>query len=267
MESQQLFFHEEINTPTDSKKAKEEKRRLKEKKEWTDEEVGDFIDMLEQNPCLWDVYDKTYSKRDVRELAYTALAERFETSVPSIKTKINGLRAQLGREMANEKYTKSGQSTDELYRCSWIHLDRLQFMRPVIGASKSRDTMTVQVQEEEVEQEECVTPIKSFKRKSLAEKKLDLLSRCTDAVNAGSSKKSYPETTRNNSNFALYVDEKLCGFNKRNRMLAENKINDILFDFEMSEITSNAQGDYVVPTYTDPRVPIQSYMSMLTNIK
>ena len=45
MESQQLFFHEEINTPTDSKKAKEEKRRLKEKKEWTDEEVGDFIDM------------------------------------------------------------------------------------------------------------------------------------------------------------------------------------------------------------------------------
>ena len=64
-----------------------------------------------------------------------------------------------------------------------------------------------------------------------------------------------------------YVDEKLCGFNKRNRMLAEMKINNILFDFEMSEITPNAQGDYVVPTYTDPRVPIQSYMSMLTNIK
>ena len=120
--------------------------------------------------------------------------------------------------MAKEKYTKSGQSTDELYRCSWIHMDRLQFMRPVIGASKSRDTMTVQVQEEEVEQEEGVTPIKSFKRKSLAEKKLDLLSRCTDAITAGSSKKSCPETTRNISNFALYVNEKLCGFNKRNRM-------------------------------------------------
>ena len=38
----------------------------------------------------------------------------LNTNIPSIKTKINGLRAQLGREMANEKSAKSGQSTDEL---------------------------------------------------------------------------------------------------------------------------------------------------------
>ena len=42
----------------------------KDKKEWDDDETVDFIDMLEENPCLWDVFHKDYSKCDVKEIAY-----------------------------------------------------------------------------------------------------------------------------------------------------------------------------------------------------
>ena len=65
----------------------------------------------------------------------------FGTNTASIKAKINGLRGQLGGEVAKVNKTKSGQSTDELYASSWIHYDRLSFLLPVIKSSKSRDTL------------------------------------------------------------------------------------------------------------------------------
>ena len=55
--------------------------------------------------------------------------------------KPNGLRVQLGGEMAKEKSTENGKSTDEVYSSNWIHCDKLAFLVPVIGASKSRDTL------------------------------------------------------------------------------------------------------------------------------
>ena len=118
-----------------------EKTKSKGAKDWTDEEISLLIDMLEGKPCLWDVFDKEYTKRDFKEIAYTEIASSLDTNIESIKAKINGLRAQLGREVAKVNKTKSGQSTDELYASSWIHYDRLSFLLPVIKSSKSRDTL------------------------------------------------------------------------------------------------------------------------------
>ena len=56
-----------------------------------------------------------YSKRDVKAMAYSSLAAALETIASSIKTKLNGLRAQLGWEKAKESKSKSGHCTDELY--------------------------------------------------------------------------------------------------------------------------------------------------------
>ena len=80
-------------------------------KELTDDETSLLIDMLESNPCLWDIYHTDYSKRDLKEIAYTEIATSLDTNITSIKAKINSLRTQLGREMTKEKSTKSGQST------------------------------------------------------------------------------------------------------------------------------------------------------------
>ena len=35
-----------------------------EAKKWTNEETCHLIELLEENPCLWDVYDTNYLMRD-----------------------------------------------------------------------------------------------------------------------------------------------------------------------------------------------------------
>ena len=106
----------------------------------------------------------------------------MNTNIESIKAKINGLRAQLGREVAKVNKTKSGQSTDELYASSWIHYDRLSFLLHVIKLSKSRDSLKRKNEEqnEEVEEKRFSTP--GLKKKTLAKRKIELLSKCTEAI-------------------------------------------------------------------------------------
>ena len=64
------------------------------------------IESLKEREYLWNVFCKEYSKRDVREKAYSDIAVILEKQV-----KINGLRAQLGREINKETKTKSEQSS------------------------------------------------------------------------------------------------------------------------------------------------------------
>ena len=179
--------------------------------------------MFEANPCLWDIYRADYSKRDLKEIAYTEIATSLDTNITSIKAKINRLRTQLGRKMAKEKSTKSGQSTDELYASKWIHYDKLNFLIPVFGASKSRDTLKRMNLQEDESPENEVTP---SKRKTLAEKKLDLLSKCTEAITANAKPKANESSNPKISAFALYIDETLSELNKRTRRTAEKRISE-----------------------------------------
>lgn len=61
--------------------------------------------------------------------------------IASIKQKLNNLRTRFGKELSKERNTKSGQATEELYNSNWPFFDQLAFLTPVIGASKSRDTL------------------------------------------------------------------------------------------------------------------------------
>ena len=159
------------------------------------------------------------------------MRKSLDTNITSIKAKINSLRTQLGREMYKEKSTKSGQSTDELYASKWMHYDKLNFLILVFRASKSRDKLkTMNLQEDESGEKEA-TP---SKRKTVAEKKLDLLSKCTEAITANAKPKANESSNPKISAFALYVDEKLSELNKRTRRIAEKHITDVLSDMEMS---------------------------------
>lgn len=125
---------EEITQKSSKKEGKSSKNsKAKAAKDWTDEEITVLIEILEANPCLWNIYDPSYSKRDAKEIAYSEIAMTLDTTITSIKSKINGLQAQLGKEIVKEKATRSGQSTDELYRSSWQHYDKLAFLIPVIN--------------------------------------------------------------------------------------------------------------------------------------
>ena len=202
-------FESHLKEKDTAKKAKEEKekegntaKKTKSKggKDWTDEEISLLIDMFEEKPCLWEMFDKQYTKWDVKEIAYTEIASSLDTNIESIKTKINGPRAQLGREVAKVNKTKSA---DELYASSWIHCDRLSFLLPVIKSSKSRDTLKGKNEEENEEVEEARFSTPGIKKKTIAERKIELLSKCTEAI----TKKPVESADSKHSAFALYLDE------------------------------------------------------------
>ena len=43
-------------------------------KKWQDGEIKKLIDLYKENPCLWDIFDNSNQKRDVKERALAALA-------------------------------------------------------------------------------------------------------------------------------------------------------------------------------------------------
>ena len=88
----------------DSKPTKPADFKAKSAKDWTDDEISLLIDLLESNPCLWDIHHKDYSKRDLKEIAYSDIAESFHTTIVSIKTKINSLRTQFGKELTKDLF-------------------------------------------------------------------------------------------------------------------------------------------------------------------
>ena len=109
-------FAEEINTAARKRKALEADKTKKLK--WKSGEIDTLIDELEKRSCLWDVFDKDYHNREKREVAYTELEDILKHTKKDIKTKIAGLRTQLGREIAKTNSWKSGQATSEKYGCS-----------------------------------------------------------------------------------------------------------------------------------------------------
>ena len=203
------------------------------KRKWTSEEITHLIECLENYPCLWDVFDKAYHMKDKREKALSEMSNQIEIEVMEIKTKINGLRTQLGRELAKVKKTKSGQGTDELYKPNWAFWEQLQFLCPVMTPRTSKDTIV---------SSDCTEvgfhlPSKAPK-KSMDLKKQELLSTCIDIL------KEPPEKADNLSHFALFVDEKLKAFDCRSRMIAEKRITDVLFDLEINGAVIQPQHDY-----------------------
>ena len=61
---------------------------------WSDHEVEQLIDLLEENSCLWDVSNKDYLLRKKRERAYKQIEEMLRTERAVIKAKILTLRQQ-----------------------------------------------------------------------------------------------------------------------------------------------------------------------------
>ena len=135
----------------DSSSADEEKTLKKRKtstsiRKWHERNTTLLIDLLEERPSLCDMFDCEYTKCEVREVAYKEIAENLEENwiLSEIKSKINNLQAQLGRELKKTKKTKSGQSRDEVYRSTWAHWDRMEFLAPQLKPESTADTIALQ---------------------------------------------------------------------------------------------------------------------------
>lgn len=86
--------------------------KTKAAKDWTEEEITRHIDMLEANPCSMEYIRSILFKAGcIYKKQPTQIAINLDTTIASIKTTINGLKAQFGREMSKESTTRSGQRT------------------------------------------------------------------------------------------------------------------------------------------------------------
>ena len=94
------------------------------------------------------------------------------------------------------------------------------------------------------------------KKKSIAERKLDLLVKCTEAMTTSKNGKKPEEEqkTLQASHFSLYVEEKLSGLEKRKRIIAEKRIGDILFEAEIS--------DFELPAVYSNVIPVQQNLNL-----
>ena len=67
--------------------SQKKKTKAEEKKSWSDEEVGNLIDLFESKPCLWNIHDPSYAKRDEKELVWSPLQSNskppFKQSKPN----------------------------------------------------------------------------------------------------------------------------------------------------------------------------------------
>ena len=57
-------------------------------KRWSDHEVEQLIDLLEEISCLWDVSNKDYYLRKKRERVYKQIEEKLGTERAVIEAKI-----------------------------------------------------------------------------------------------------------------------------------------------------------------------------------
>ena len=71
------------------------------------------------------------------------------------------------------------------------------------------------------------------KKQSIAERKLDLLTKCTEAIATRRADDQVLENPKVSS-FSLYVEEELKNLDKRRRIIAEKHITDVIFGMEMS---------------------------------
>ena len=111
--------------------------------------------------------------------------------------------------MAKEKSTNSGQSTGELYSSNWMHYEKLAFQVPFIGASKSRDILIrINLREDENKKEVVDTPL--VKRKTLAEKKLELLPKCTETITTNANTKAPPPNKSGTTKMPAFSKRKSC---------------------------------------------------------
>ena len=78
------------NRKRKGKAAVENPRTLKSRR-WCDAEVDRLIELLEERPCLWDVFCKDYHAREKRERAYEDIGNELEMDVSDIKAKITPL--------------------------------------------------------------------------------------------------------------------------------------------------------------------------------
>ncbi|KAM7282503.1 uncharacterized protein ISCGN_023762 [Ixodes scapularis] len=110
----------------------------------TSSEESEIIAMIEERRFLWDVKDKCYHRRDVKERAYSDIAQAMGTKFTgeAIKSRFSNLRSQFNREHKKVKCSeKSGTGTEDVYVPRWVHYREMLFLQSACPQHGSESNM------------------------------------------------------------------------------------------------------------------------------
>ena len=89
----------------------------------------------------------------------------------------------------------------KLYVSTWAHYNRLAFLLPVMGHSESRETLRkkkdIELENDGNNNDDDIgeSPVHIPKTRSIAERKLDLLTKCTEAITTKKTRRAIGERT------------------------------------------------------------------------
>ena len=109
-------------------------------KRWSDHEVEQLINLLEENSCLWGVSNKDYYLRIKHERIYKQIEEKLVTERAVIKAKITTLREQCSHLLHLFACTTQQvpTSANNSQHCWAQQVLRLQLLRPFAWAFRDK---------------------------------------------------------------------------------------------------------------------------------
>lgn len=105
--------------------------------EWSKEATIQLIELFRENDLLWDCRSKDYKNRQLKNDAFTQIAETLQVEKDAVEKKIKSLIGQFQREIKKSK-TKSGDGVDDIYVSKWFAFQSLMFLK---DKNKPRPTL------------------------------------------------------------------------------------------------------------------------------
>ena len=217
----------------------------------------------------------------MKEKALVAIAKEFDVHIADIKAKWNATRGQFGRELNKVKSSKSRQSTSDLHGSQWMFWDKLQFLQSVMKTTKSRDTLSIgndsfqknatfssdkeitDTSRDNIPSKE--TKPSKVKKRKLEEMKTELLTSCINVLKEPQVAPT-AEPKEETDHFAFHIAGKLKSMSRQQRILAEKRINDVIFEIEMGEFQQPSSSRNSFNNVAEVASAFQGpYMSALTN--
>lgn len=213
------------------------------------------------------------------------LQEIFGIPWKEISNQITKLRQILSQNVKKTKALKSGQSTDDLFKPTWLFWKQLQFLVPVMNARHSRDSLPTLPDENSVNSPTKVEipddedtpptsaptsvvtqkakPVKQG-RKDQSPVKEELMMECLRIMKTPES--SVSGDFKAESSFGVYITEKLKLLDNRRRMIAEKRITDIIWELQMDMEQSVSDSSFTSPQPPNPMAAVAGYSNpTLTN--
>nr|XP_022911709.1 uncharacterized protein LOC111422726 [Onthophagus taurus] len=119
------------------------KRAVKKTITWSKERVQQFLELFQQQPCLYETRHAFYANKHARAEALDSI--RLQLNIPDltiddVKTKINNIRSQMSQELKKKREERSGMGADDKNEHVWW-FEEAQFLLPHMKTRQGRDSL------------------------------------------------------------------------------------------------------------------------------